>query len=887
MPNKGASYDAPIYNTPTKKQLRAASTRKNTTSPEQQDPQYIMQQWHEIMQKIQSERQEISALQEEADRKQAEADKQSLTPELKKLMDQVSDLKDDKADLDFDLARVRQKYTPEAKSDLDNEVMNLRRDFFIDTEALEQINDNISKMKEKSKDFYNQEPAKSVLEAEKRVTELTRKLNDLYRESAQIDVDFEETFNPTPGVKKENRKVTYLKRKLQLTEKESEKRLQEIQQMKKDHEKAKESLMAKMEEDERKKKFRAEMSKSRRRELIAQQCKAAGYDIDDNETKEEEHAKKNDEDSDLEKMLGLDYGILNPTRIRKRKKVSKKKKAAQKANENNKTMDNATTKKKSSIVTGNKGEKNEDNIFQNSKSTKKKKDSVKIDEEKDLVNIGQSGSEDSEVQIIDGNETGEITDKLINTNPKSKSKVNNIDEAGNADENEGENENINEENGEINNESENDNIDQKIKANENGEDQSDDEYDYIECKFNQVTLLDVSPESFSKSTTGNFSSMLSSGLGLINKQNDFQTEKIKIKKRQSNKDNLELWNSQESDPSTVDVEPLYDFQYNKDWKIVSKTLKQTGTKPLDALLKASDQSENSQNDEEETGEEGQKVNKTDKNSTRRTNTKNKTESKEAEDASNKEKNNEDSNNNTLENVLDKTNSLFGKEQNGTEEEENESTEKAENKETNKEEKENTENNEEENENENKENEDNENKDNEKEDKESEDKESEDKGNEDKEKEDKEKEDKEKEDKENEDKEKVDKENEVENETKKINKKENKVKGIENEEGTGENQENENSENENEKKDDDDDNVDILNGICGTSPNRGDVETPKEKPVFQVTVVADGFLREEPSESSDFDSIVLIDISPSPLFAKLSDVFKKKGIVSAGKFNYNI
>ena len=79
----------------------------------------------------------------------------------------------------------------------------------------------------------------------------------------------------------------------------------------------------------------------------------------------------------------------------------------------------------------------------------------------------------------------------------------------------------------------------------------------------------------------------------------------------------------------------------------------------------------------------------------------------------------------------------------------------------------------------------------------------------------------------------------------------------------------------------------MNGICGTSPNRGDVETPKEKPVFQVTVVADGFLREEPSESSDFDSIVLIDISPSPLFAKLSDVFKKKGIVSAGKFNYNI
>ena len=191
LPNLENAYTEPIYNSPKPKQTRASLSRR-TASPraEKEDQQAILKQWHELMQKIQSERQEISALQEEADQKQTTADKNSLTPELKKLMDQVQDLKDDKRDLDDSLARIRQKYTPEAKADINNEVFNLRKELFFDTEALETINDNIKKMVDKSRNFENEEPAKSIIEAEKRITELTHKLDDLYLESAQIDVDF-------------------------------------------------------------------------------------------------------------------------------------------------------------------------------------------------------------------------------------------------------------------------------------------------------------------------------------------------------------------------------------------------------------------------------------------------------------------------------------------------------------------------------------------------------------------------------------------------------------------------------------------------------------------------------------------------------------------------
>lgn len=859
LPSNDPSYTAPIYNTPKSKQLRTSLSKKTTAPQEQEDPQVIMQQYHELMQKIQRERQEINALQEEADEKQATYDKKSFSPELKKLMDQVNDLKDEKQDLDNDLARIREKYTPEMQADINNEVANLRRDFFFDTESLEQIYDNISKMKNKSKDFYNQEPAKSILEAEKRITELTHKKNDLYRESAQIDVDFEEIFNPQDGAPKENRKVKYLERKLKLIQDEAEKKNQILQQMEKDQEKAKDSIMQKREEEERKKKLRAEMSKSRRREMLAQQCKAAGYELEPEENKDDEtKSKKTEDDVDLEKMLGLDYEWLNQQKHRsKKKKAAKKKKSTTKqttentptsnTNENksksantntNTTTKNATKKstKKSKTTTVNSKEKSaknngEDNIFENAEEknvNEKKKGDVEIDDEKDLVNIGQADS-DSEVQIIGDNDTGELSHKAIDSLLKSK-------DENNTNENEEEKEKT---------------TDDKENVNK---DQDDDEYDYFDCIFSQITLLDVSPESFSKSSAGNFSSMLSSGLGLLNNDKDSKKQNGKIKVYKNNKNERELtqWNSNDvenseenadNDQSSVSILPLYDFEYSQDWKIVSKTLK-SGTQALDSLLKSQDQTDNQQSEDQtdskaETEEEKQENSKK--------TTKSKSKNKEIKESSeNKENDENDEESKNLSSVIDDTKSLFNKTDKTGDEENNENKED----ETNDESKEVT------------------NKTNEKEESKNE--------NEDEEN---------KKDNENvNDKSVKDGEN-------KNDEKENENENVKNEENENEDAKNEKNENENDElnvKDPNeiDDKLE-MDGVCGTSPNRGDVQE-EEKKVFEITVLVDGFLREDrPSENETFDSMVLLDISPSPLFAKLSDAFKRKGIVSAGKFNYDI
>ena len=275
---------------------RSPHSPKNQKS-EYDDPLYLTQQWNELMRQVQSIRQELVPLQKEAETLQIRADQQAQTPEVQQMTGRVQELKETKEELDDELQNTRKTFTPAIKSDIDNEVADLRREFFLEYESLEVIQDMISKKNVETKNFYENEPAKSILEAQRKTTDLSHRLNFLYKEGAEIDADFEETFNPSGlTTQKENRRVSYLKRKLAIAQKEVERRKDILREMKKEHESEKSKLIAKKEEEERKRKIRMEMMKSRRKEMFAQQRKAAGYDAE-KEEKEKEKKKNSEKDN--------------------------------------------------------------------------------------------------------------------------------------------------------------------------------------------------------------------------------------------------------------------------------------------------------------------------------------------------------------------------------------------------------------------------------------------------------------------------------------------------------------------------------------------------------------------------------------------------------------
>ncbi|OHS96726.1 hypothetical protein TRFO_37068 [Tritrichomonas foetus] len=373
------------------------------------------------MQQVQSLRQQIGPLQEEAEDLQIKCDKISLTPEIQRIQAKLQELKETKDELDGELQNIRKSYTPSIKSEIDVEVTDLKRQFFLESESLEVIQEKMSKKNVETKEFYERDPAKSILEAQKRTTDLSHRLNFLYKESAEIDVDFEETFNPSySNIKKENRRVTYLKRKLQLAQEEVEKRKETMKQMKIDHEREKRMLLAKKDEEERKRKIRAEMSKNRRREFIAQQRKAAGYSQDQSTDQPQGEANQNyDANKDTVRFENdannnSSYSLklqsppkqAGPKRLKKRtpRKKSPNSSPNQNLNESTKTAVSQIDQSRSSISPKsergkqrNSNQNQNSNIFggKNYNKVQRKKEDFTIDEERDEIQI--DGSDDDEM----------------------------------------------------------------------------------------------------------------------------------------------------------------------------------------------------------------------------------------------------------------------------------------------------------------------------------------------------------------------------------------------------------------------------------------------------------------------------------------------------------